>query len=271
MTVADKLCVKHRRAPRAPGPGARLRRRMRRAHDPPRFRRRRVWRRPDPQQEAGDAGGLRRQGQFAACHQIEPARIAPDFQHHGAQRIAGERVGRAPQRAVHVRRAHRHQTARIEAEFGNAVHRQRARFLFAEILSHPQQRPPRRNPSGQPDHEPGRGRAVPASLGEHLMHRAQGKPALQRRIGLRMAEPHPARRLRAAMRLEPFDAAAQRRKRGRACARHAPLPSGWWLPGSFREPNSSENLRLAQLFMICSNIKLTAAAESIRIGTSGDS
>ena len=224
MAIADKLCVEHRRAPRAKGRGARLRRRMRGAHDPARFRRRRVWCRCDPQQKAGDAGGLRGQGQLAACHQIEPPRVAPDFQHHGAQRIAGERVGRRPQRAVRILRAHRHQAARIEAEFGKAVHRQRACFAFAEILPHPHQRPSRHDPPGEPDHEPGRSRAVPACLGEHLMHRAPGQSALQRRIGLGMAERHPARRMRAAMGLEPFDTAAQRRKRGRACAGHAPLP-----------------------------------------------
>ena len=224
MTVADKLRVEHRGAPRAPGRGARMRRRMRRAHDPSRFRRRRIWRRRDPQEKAGDAGGLRSQGQLAACHQIEPPRVAPDFQHHGAQRIAGERVGRRPQRALDIGRAHAHHASRVEAEFGEATHRQRARFKFGKILPHPHQRPACRDPPGQPDHEPGRGRAVPPCFSEHLMHRAQGKAALQRRIGLGMAERHPARRMRAAMRLEPFDAAAQSRKRGRACAHHAPLP-----------------------------------------------
>lgn len=245
MTVADKLRIEHRGAPRAPGRRADEGRRMRRAHDPSRFCRRGVWRRRDPQQKAGDAGGLRRQGQLAACHQIKTPRVAPDFQHHGAQCIAGERVRSRPQRALDIGRAHAHDASRVEAEFGEATHRQRARFQFGKILPHPYQRPSGRDPPGQPDHEPGRGRAVPACFSEHLMHRAQSKPALQRRIGLGMAERHPARRMCAAMGLEPFDAAAQRRKRGRACAHHAPLPLRMMAASCsenqfVKEPSSSE-------------------------------
>ena len=50
----------------------------------------------------GDAGGLRGQSQLAAGDEIELARLAPDFQHHGAERIAGQRVGGGPQRGVGV-------------------------------------------------------------------------------------------------------------------------------------------------------------------------
>jgi hypothetical protein len=236
MTVADKLRVEHRSTPCAPGRGARMRRRMRRAHDPSRFRRRRIWRRRDPQEKAGDAGGLRSQGQLAACHQIEPPRVAPDFQHHGAQRIAGERVRGRPQRALDIGGAHAHHQARIEAEFGEPIHRQRACFNFGKILPHPDQRPACRGPSHEPCEEAGRNGAL-MSLAKHLMHRAQNKPALKRRIGLGMAEPRLVERTGAAMRLDLLDRAAQSRKRVRACAgHHAPLPqvrywSSWSLKG----------------------------------------
>lgn len=115
---------------------------MRRAYDPSCLRRRGLWLRCHPQQQAGDARGLRGQRQLAAGDEIELTRLAPDFQHHDAQRIAGQRVGGGPQRGVHVSRAHRHEEARIDTELGPSAHRQRAGFNFGEILTHPHQRPP---------------------------------------------------------------------------------------------------------------------------------
>ena len=88
---------------------------MRRAHDPSCFRGRGPRLRGHPQQKRGDAGGLRGQRELAAGDEIELARLPPDFQHHGAERIAGQRVGGGPQRGVGVGRAHRHQQPRIEA------------------------------------------------------------------------------------------------------------------------------------------------------------
>jgi hypothetical protein len=115
MTVTNQLRVEHRRAPRSPG-GAR--RRMRRAHDPSGFRGRRRRLRRDPQQQGGDAGGLGSQSELAAGDEIELARLAPDFQHDGAERIAGQRVGGGPQCAVHIRRPYGHEKTRIETELG---------------------------------------------------------------------------------------------------------------------------------------------------------
>ena len=82
---------------------------------------------------------------------------------------------RCPQRGLHVGRAHRHQEARIEAEFAPSAHRQRAGFDFRKILPHPQQRPPRADAPRQPCDESRRRGALPA-FGEHLMHRAQARP-----------------------------------------------------------------------------------------------
>jgi hypothetical protein len=68
--------------------------------------------------------------------------------------------------------------------------------------------------------------------------------------------------MQVAMRLDALDVAAQSCERVHARAGHAPLPllmmAAIWL--------RQENQWLAQLFMICSNIKLTAPEESIRIG-----
>jgi hypothetical protein len=125
MTVADKLRVEHRRTPSRQ---SRRRRRMRRAHDPSRLRRRGLWLRRHPQQQAGDARHLCRQRQAAAGDQIELSRFAPDLQHDDTKRIAGQRVGGRPQRGGDVRGAHRHHTAGIKTEFGEATHRQRAGF-----------------------------------------------------------------------------------------------------------------------------------------------
>jgi hypothetical protein len=144
------------------------------------------------------------------------SRFAPDFQHDGAQRIAGERVGGGPQRGVHIGCAHRHQEARIETEFGQSAHRQRARFNLGEILTHPNQRPPCRHPSRKARDKTRRRGALTACIGEHLMHRTHGETALQRRIGVGMSERYPLRRIRIAMRLDALDAAAQSRKRVRA-------------------------------------------------------
>ena len=87
---------------------------MRRAHDPSGFRGRRPRLCGHPQQQGGDAGGGRGQGEFAAGDEIELARLPPDFQHDGAERIAGQRVGGGPQRGVGVGGAHGHQQPRIE-------------------------------------------------------------------------------------------------------------------------------------------------------------
>ena len=218
MTVADKLRVEDRHSPRAP---ARMGRRMRRAHDPPGLRRRGGWLRRQAQQQASDAGSLRGQGQLAACNEIELPHHSPELQHHRAQRIAGERVGRRPQCAFRVEGAHRHQATWIETEFGKPHHRQRTRFDLAEILPHPYQRPPGRDPRRQTRDKSGRSSAVPAGLREHLVHCPDRETALERRISLGMAERHLSRRQSAAMRFNALDPAAQSRKRARACARHA--------------------------------------------------
>ena len=196
---------------------------MRGAHDPSRFRGRRAWRSRNPQQQTGDAGGLCCQSELAARHEIELPRLAPDLQHHGAQRVADERVGRGPQRALAIGRTHRHQAARIKAELRKPAHRQRTRFNFGKILPHPDQRPAGGDPPGKACDESGRRRAL-MSLCKHLMHRGQCKAAAQHRIGFRMTERSALRRMQIAMRLDAFDVAAQSRERVRACAGHAPLP-----------------------------------------------
>jgi len=195
---------------------------MRRAHDPSRFRRRGLWLRRHPQQQAGHAGGLRPQRQLAAGDEVELARFAPDLQHHGAERIAGQRVRGGPQRGLHVGGSYGHEAARIETELGQSAHRQRARFNFGKILPNPQQRSPCGHPPCEPRDKPRRRGALPATFREHLMHRPEGEAALQHRIGLGMPEHDPARRMDIALRLDALDAAAQNRKRVRASAAHAP-------------------------------------------------
>jgi hypothetical protein len=68
---------------------------MRGAQHPSRLRSRGQRLRCHPQQQAGDAGRLRGQRQLAARHEIELPRLAPELEHDGAERIAGERIGRA--------------------------------------------------------------------------------------------------------------------------------------------------------------------------------
>jgi hypothetical protein len=166
---------------------------------------------------------LRGQGQLAAGDEIELARLAPEFQHHRAQRVAGERIGGGPQCSFGVGCAHAHQQARIETEFGKATHRQCARFTFGKILPHPEQRPPQGDAARNPRDEACRRRTLPPGLGKDLMHRATGKAALQHRIGLRMAERDASGLVRAVMAFDACDIPAQTRKRAQACAHHAPL------------------------------------------------
>ena len=85
-------------------------------------------------------------------------------------------------------------------------------------------------------------------------------PALHRRIRIGMTEPHPIRRGGVGMGFDALDAAAQSRERIHACAGHCARSFKVWTA-----IGSEENQKLAQLFMICSNIKLRGPTESIRI------
>ena len=196
MTVADKLRIKQWRAPCA---AKRLRRwrRVRRAHDPSGLGRRRLGLRRHPQQQTGGARGLRRQRQFAAGNEVELSRLAPDFEHDDADRIAGQRVRGRPQRNFHIGRVHRHQEARIETEFGQPAHRHRTCFNRGEILPYPYQRPMWKFRCGCPACEPcdktGCRRALPAGVCKHFVECSQGETAPKRRVGVRMPERHPAR------------------------------------------------------------------------------
>ena len=166
MTVADKLCIEQRRAPCMREVA---RRRAAGAHDPPRLRRGGNGRGGNAQQKAGDAGALRGQCQLAACDEIELVGVAPDLQHHGTDRITGERVSGGAQRVLDIRGAHRHQAARIKPEFGEPVHGQTPHLALGKILSHPDQRPPRRHTPRKPRDKTGRRRTLPAAFAKHFM------------------------------------------------------------------------------------------------------
>ena len=143
---------------------------MRRAHDPPCLGCRRLRLRRHPQHQAGRARGLRRQRQLAASCEVELSRLAPDFQHDDANRIAGQRVGGRPQRAVHIGGAHGHEQARIETEFGQSAHRPRARFNLGEILPNPNDGPPHGRAARKSRNKTGRRSALPAGRRKHLVH-----------------------------------------------------------------------------------------------------
>jgi hypothetical protein len=149
---------------------------MRRAHDPSGLRGRGLRRRREPQQQGGDAGRLRSHSEFTAGDEIELARVTKNFQHHRAERIAGQRVGGGPQRRIDIGGAHGHQQPRIEAEFGETTHRQRAGFDFRKILPHPDQRPARNHPSRKARDKSCRRRAL-MPVGKNFMHRGACKAA----------------------------------------------------------------------------------------------
>ena len=188
---------------------------MRRTQHPSRLRGRRQWLRGHPQQEAGNAGRLRGERQLAACHEIELPGLAPELEHDGAQRIAGERIGRGAQRAFDIGGAHHHHAARIEAELGEPAHRQRTGFELRKILPHPQQRPTRAHASRKAHDEAGRGSAL-TPFAKHLVDRRARKPALQRAVRLAMAE-RDALVLMHDRGLDALDLAAQDCKRASTC------------------------------------------------------
>lgn len=159
----------------------------------------------------------RGQRQPAAGDEIEQTRLAPYFHHHGAERIAGQRIGCRPQRALRIGHVDHHQKTRIKTEFAPSAHRQRAGFACGKILPHPKQRPVRAHPLRKTCDESGRSRAVP-SLREHLMHGAAREPALQHRIHLPVIERRPVRYPSAMTGLEPRDAVTQARKLLRAAS-----------------------------------------------------
>jgi hypothetical protein len=100
------------------------------------------------------------------------------------------------------------QKARIETEFSQPAHRQRARFNLGEILSDPNGGPPRGHATCKPCDKAARRHALSAGIRKHFVHGPQGETALQARIGLRMPQHHPTRRIRHAMGLDALDAAA---------------------------------------------------------------
>ena len=168
---------------------------MRRAHDPARLRRRgdgtaatRSNRPVTPEPRAASVS-------LRLATRSNCLRLAPDFQHHAAERIAGQRIGGGAQCGLDIGRAHGHHQARIEPEFAPAAHRQRAGFQFGKILPHPQQRPPVRHAVRQAGDEAGRRRALPA-LGRtpHAARPAPARPAAPRRRRHGRATRDPARR-----------------------------------------------------------------------------
>jgi hypothetical protein len=151
-------------------------------------------------------------------------RLPPDFQHHGAERIAGQRIGGGAQRGVDIGGAHGHKPPRIEAEFGEPADRQRTGFNFGKILPYPHQRPACRDAPSEASDETGRRSTLPAGCSEHFMHRADSNAALQRRIRLGMPKRNTIGCTGITMRLDALDAAAQGRKRARTCGGHAAAP-----------------------------------------------
>ena len=198
---------------------------MRGAHDPPRFRGRCDRHGSDAQHQRRDAGGLRGQCEFAAGDKIERFRRPPEFDHHRAQRIAGQGIGGDTQSGLDISRAHGDDLPWIEAKLAPTVHRQHAGFHLGEILPHPQQRFPRNDPARQTRNETRCRRCVTAAFGEHLVQRTAQQPAAQRRIGFGMAERNAPSRIVYLRRVEMRDVPSQTRKHAFACAGLAPLLS----------------------------------------------
>ena len=178
MTVANQLCVEQRRAPRTPGePGGECAAR--------------TIHRVSAVEGAGAAASRsisavtpeasRGQRQLAAGDEIELPRLAPDFQHDGAERIAGKRVGGGTQRGLAV-------GARARSRAGADRGRVRAsrsstarRIRFPQNPAAPRPAARARDPPRDASDKTGRRRALMA-FGKHFMHRGHREPAAQHRI-----------------------------------------------------------------------------------------
>jgi len=148
------------------------------------------------------------QCQLAARDKVELLRFAPHFQHDGAHRIARQGIGGGPQGMIDIGGVDADEKTRIETEFGKPAHRDGACFNFRKILPDPDHGPPRCHASCEPRDKTGCHRALSPCFRKHLVQGAQSEPTLQTRIGLGVSERHPAQRMRRAVRLDAFDAAA---------------------------------------------------------------
>ena len=176
---------------------------MRSAHDPARLGRGSLRGRAKPQHQGGDTAFACGQRQLAAGDEIERARFTPDLGDDGAERVAGKTVGGGTQYDVRRRRTHDNKVTRIEPQFGKACHRQVAGLDRGEVLSDPEHEAlALRQASRQPEREARGCRGLRAC--KHLMHAAQGKPALQRGIGAGVAQRPALQQTFAAAGLQPL-------------------------------------------------------------------
>jgi hypothetical protein len=136
---------------------------------------------------------LRGQRQLAAGDKVELPRLAPNLQHDGANRIAGQRIGDRPQRVIRIRGAYTDEQTRIETKLSQPAHRQGARFNLGEILPDPNDGLPPGRATRKPCDKARRRDTLPAGLRKHLVHGPQGEPALQACVGIRMSKHYPAR------------------------------------------------------------------------------
>lgn len=79
----------------------------------------------------------RGEGQLSACDEVERLGFSPYVQHHGAERIAGERVCGDAERDLNVMGMHTNEMACVEAEFSQACCGQCAGLSIHEILPDP--------------------------------------------------------------------------------------------------------------------------------------
>ena len=92
------------------------------------------------QQEQGDAAFLRQQRQPAACHQVEAAGCAGNFQHQRPHMGTGQDVGGGGQCFAGIGRAQQKQVFGIAAQFQKAGGREGAIFQRLIIRPDPEER-----------------------------------------------------------------------------------------------------------------------------------
>ena len=109
--------------------------------------------RADAQQEYGHARNLRRPSQAQGRGEVERAGGAENLDQRRAKAFAARRFDAGAQDPLGVLAAHQRQGDGIGAEFGQPHAVQPPRLALQNVLTDPEQGPPRRRAQGQPQAE----------------------------------------------------------------------------------------------------------------------
>jgi len=140
------------------------------------------------QQEKRDAGGFRRSRQAQGRGEIKRARGVDNLDQGGAEAFTTRRVDSRTQDSRRIPPPHQRQRRRIGAKFRQPHAVQPPGFVLQEILTRPEQRPPRRCTQGKRQTKTNGGGPIGAAGSLHLMQASPAQPAAQKGVDVRRAQ-----------------------------------------------------------------------------------